>query len=159
PCRSPAAALPQTPAGGVAADPWTPVRGGSSPSSQSGTCRLRATRSRSGLRGSWSRPQRPGSRILERDRARAAPRAPSGGWRRDRSSDVPPGPEIPEVDPMAILVRKQVLRHDPVLVLRRQPPLARHHVVARQVPPEVIVRHRSLLIWIALLMPATSIAP
>ena len=54
--------------------------------------------------------------------------------------DVAPGPEIPEVDPMAILVREQVLRHDPVLELRRQPPLARHHVVARQVPPEVIVQ-------------------
>ena len=29
--------------------------------------------------------------------------------------DVAPGPEIPEVDPMAILVREQILRHDPVL--------------------------------------------
>ena len=53
--------------------------------------------------------------------------------------DVAAGAEVPEVDPMAILVREQILRHDPVLVLRRQPPLARHHVVARQVPPEVIV--------------------
>src|SRR5436190_23625469 len=40
---------------------------------------------------------------------------------------------------MAILVREQVLRHDPVLELWRQGPLTRHHVVARQVPPEVIV--------------------
>src|SRR5712675_3596693 len=54
--------------------------------------------------------------------------------------NVTSGPEIPEVDPMAILVREKILRHDPVLVLRRQPPLARHHVVARQVPPEVIVQ-------------------
>src|SRR4029077_18760420 len=50
------------------------------------------------------------------------------------------GPEIPEVDPMAVLVREKILRHDPILELRRQPPLARHHVVARQVPPEVIVQ-------------------
>src|SRR5215204_1732609 len=41
---------------------------------------------------------------------------------------------------MAILVREQVLWDDPVLELRRQPPLARHHVVAGQVPPEVIVQ-------------------
>jgi hypothetical protein len=54
--------------------------------------------------------------------------------------DVAPSPEIPEVDPMAILVREQILRHDPILELRRQPPLARHHVVARQVPPEIIVQ-------------------
>src|SRR6202158_1504678 len=53
---------------------------------------------------------------------------------------VSPGPEIPEMDPMAILVRQETLRHDPVLELRRQPPLARHHVVARQIPPEVIVQ-------------------
>src|SRR5258708_21338918 len=54
--------------------------------------------------------------------------------------DVAPGPQIPEVDPMAILVREQILRHDPILELRRQPPLASHHVVARQVPPEVIMQ-------------------
>src|SRR5258705_7088696 len=54
--------------------------------------------------------------------------------------NVTPGPEIPEVDPMAVLVREKILRHDPVLELRRQPPLARHHVVARQIPPEVIVQ-------------------
>src|SRR4030088_3555911 len=53
---------------------------------------------------------------------------------------VSPGPEIPEMDPMAILVRQEILRHDPVLELRRQPPLARYHVVARQIPPEVIVQ-------------------
>src|SRR5580704_6960457 len=54
--------------------------------------------------------------------------------------NVTPGPEIPEVDPMAILVREKLLRHDPVLELRRQRPLARHHVVTRQVPPEVVVQ-------------------
>src|SRR6266436_5626075 len=54
--------------------------------------------------------------------------------------NVPPGPQIPEVDPMAVLVREKILRHDPVLELRRQPPLARYHVVARQVPPEIIVQ-------------------
>src|SRR5215216_6161489 len=54
--------------------------------------------------------------------------------------DVAPGPEIPKMDPMAILVREQVLWDDTVLELRRQPPLARHHVVARQVPPEIIVQ-------------------
>src|SRR5260370_1837823 len=41
---------------------------------------------------------------------------------------------------MAILVREEVLRHDPILELRRQRPLARHHVIAWQVPPEVIVQ-------------------
>src|SRR5260370_31663986 len=54
--------------------------------------------------------------------------------------NVTPGPEIPEVDPMAVLVREKILRHDPVLELRRQPPLARPHVVAWQMPPEVIVQ-------------------
>src|ERR1700687_2704282 len=54
--------------------------------------------------------------------------------------NVTPGSEIPEVDPMAVLVREKILRHDPVLELRRQPPLARHHVVAWQIPPEVIVQ-------------------
>src|SRR6202022_4544447 len=54
--------------------------------------------------------------------------------------DVSPRPKIPEVDPMAIFVREEILRHDSVLELRRQPPLARHHVVAWQVPPEVIVQ-------------------
>src|SRR6476661_9576013 len=54
--------------------------------------------------------------------------------------NVTPGPEIPEVDPMAILVREKILRYDPVLELRWQRPLARHHVVARQIPPEVIMQ-------------------
>jgi hypothetical protein len=38
---------------------------------------------------------------------------------------VSPGPEIPEVNVKAIPAREQVLRHDPVLELGRQPPLAR----------------------------------
>src|SRR5258708_18175679 len=54
--------------------------------------------------------------------------------------NVTPGPEIPEVDPMAVLVREKILRHDPVLELRRQPPLAGHHVVSWQIPPELIVQ-------------------
>src|SRR6202047_11555 len=54
--------------------------------------------------------------------------------------DVSPLPKIPEVNPMAILVGEQILRHDPVLELRWQRPLARHHVVARKMPPEVIVQ-------------------
>src|ERR1700749_3215464 len=41
-CRSPSAALHQTPAGGVAAGPSTPVRAGSSPSSRYGTYPPRA---------------------------------------------------------------------------------------------------------------------
>ena len=43
------------------------------------------------------------------------------------------------MDLMAIAVAEQVFGHDAVLELRRQPPFARHHVVARQVPPEIIV--------------------
>src|ERR1700675_1371981 len=54
--------------------------------------------------------------------------------------DISPSTEIPKVDPMAILVREQILRHDPTLKLRWQCPLARHHVIAWQVPPEVIVQ-------------------
>ena len=54
--------------------------------------------------------------------------------------DVSPRPQIPEVDPMAILVGEEILRHDPVLELRWQCPLACHHVIAWQVPPEVIVQ-------------------
>ena len=54
--------------------------------------------------------------------------------------DISPRPQIPEVDPMAILVREEILRHDPILELRRQRPLARHHVIAWQIPPEVIVQ-------------------
>ena len=34
---------------------------------------------------------------------------------------IPPGPEIPEVDVVAMLVREQVFEDDPVLVLGRQP--------------------------------------
>jgi len=41
---------------------------------------------------------------------------------------------------MAIFVREQILRHDPAFELRRQRPFARDHVVARQVPPEVVVQ-------------------
>ena len=44
------------------------------------------------------------------------------------------------MDPMAILVREQVLRHDPVFELWWQPPFTCHHVVARQVPPEIVVQ-------------------
>src|SRR4051812_46919732 len=47
--------------------------------------------------------------------------------------------QVPKVDLMAIAVAEQVFGHDAVLELRRQPPLARYHVVARQVPPEIIV--------------------
>ena len=54
--------------------------------------------------------------------------------------DISSSTEIPEVDAMAILVREKVLRHDPVLKLRWQRPPARHHVIAWQVPPEVIMQ-------------------
>ncbi len=54
--------------------------------------------------------------------------------------DVAPGPKIPKVNVMPILAREQVLGHDPVFELRRQTPLARYHVIAWQVPPEVIVQ-------------------
>ena len=54
--------------------------------------------------------------------------------------DVAPGPQVPEVDLVAILVRQQVLRGEAVLGLRRQRPFARHHAVAWQVPPEVKVQ-------------------
>src|SRR5271169_3472682 len=54
--------------------------------------------------------------------------------------DISSSTEIPEVDPMAILVCEQILRHDSVLELRWQRPLARHHVVTRQIPPEVIMQ-------------------
>src|SRR4051812_11620946 len=53
--------------------------------------------------------------------------------------NIAPGTEIPEMDLMAVLVREQVFRNDAVLKLRRKAPLARHHVVARQVPPEIVV--------------------
>jgi hypothetical protein len=64
--------------------------------------------------------------------------------------DIAPGAKIPEMDPMAILVREQIVRDDPVLELRRQPPFACHHVVARQVPPEIIVQ----VLWSAVDLPA-----
>jgi hypothetical protein len=57
----------------------------------------------------------------ERDHARAAPPAPSGDWHRDRSSGRCAGPSDPRSMWWAILVREQVLRHDPVLELWRQP--------------------------------------
>src|SRR5262245_46568285 len=44
------------------------------------------------------------------------------------------------MEAMAVLVPEQVFRDNSVLKLRRQRPLARHHVVARQVPPEVVVQ-------------------
>src|SRR5262245_3340788 len=44
------------------------------------------------------------------------------------------------MDPMAILVREQIFRDDPVLELRRQPPFTCYHVVAWQVPPEIVVQ-------------------
>ena len=47
--------------------------------------------------------------------------------------------QIPEMEPVAVFVGEQVLGHDAVLELRRQPPFAGHHVVARQVPPEIVV--------------------
>ena len=54
--------------------------------------------------------------------------------------DVAPSPEIPEMDPMALLdSRADFLGRSP-LELRRQRPFTCHHVVARQVPPEIIVQ-------------------
>ncbi len=52
---------------------------------------------------------------------------------------VAPRAQVPEMQPVPVLVREQVLGDDAVLELRRQRPFARHHVVARQVPPEVVV--------------------
>src|SRR5262249_16397796 len=49
-------------------------------------------------------------------------------------------PQAPEMEPMTILVSKKIFWNDSVLELRRQPPFARHHVVTRQVPPEVIMQ-------------------
>jgi hypothetical protein len=54
--------------------------------------------------------------------------------------DIAAIPQVPEMDPVAVFVREEIRRHDPVLELRRQSPLARHHIVARQVPPEIIVQ-------------------
>src|SRR3954447_5606952 len=48
--------------------------------------------------------------------------------------------QVPKVDLMAVAVAEQVFRDDAVFELRRQSPLACHHVVARQVPPEIIVK-------------------
>lgn len=47
--------------------------------------------------------------------------------------------QVPEVQTVTVAVGEQVFRHDAVFELRRQRPFARHHVVARQVPPEVVV--------------------
>src|SRR5258707_4946522 len=41
---------------------------------------------------------------------------------------------------MAILVREQIFRDDSVLELRQQPPFTCQHVIAWQVPPEIIVQ-------------------
>ncbi len=43
------------------------------------------------------------------------------------------------MDAVAVLVGQQILGDDPVLELRRQAPFGTDHVVARQVPPEVVV--------------------
>lgn len=39
-----------------------------------------------------------------------------------------------------ILVREQIFRDNAVFKLRRQSPFARHHVVTRKVPPEVVMQ-------------------
>src|SRR5579883_490294 len=49
-------------------------------------------------------------------------------------------PQIPEMDAVTIFVGKQVLRNETVLKLWRQRPLTRDHIVARQVPPKVIMQ-------------------
>jgi hypothetical protein len=54
--------------------------------------------------------------------------------------DIAPRPQIPKMNPMAILVGEQIFRDNSILELRWQPPLTCHHVVARQVPPEIIAR-------------------
>jgi hypothetical protein len=54
--------------------------------------------------------------------------------------DIAPGAKIPKMNPMTILVGEQIFRDDPVLELRWQPPLTCHHVIAWQVPPEIIVQ-------------------
>jgi hypothetical protein len=46
--------------------------------------------------------------------------------------EITPGPKIPEMDPVAIFVREQILADDPVFELRRQRTFARHQVVARK---------------------------
>lgn len=49
-------------------------------------------------------------------------------------------PQIPKMDLMPIFVGQQIFRNDAVLKLRWQGPFTRHHVVAGQVPPEIIVK-------------------
>src|SRR5262249_48963496 len=44
------------------------------------------------------------------------------------------------MNPMALRGGEDILRDDPVLELRWQPPFTCHHVIARQVPPEIIVQ-------------------
>src|SRR5258708_27321711 len=53
--------------------------------------------------------------------------------------DVTPGPQIPEVNPMAVFVRKQVLRHDPVLELRWQR-RSEEHTSELQSPDHIVCR-------------------
>src|SRR3984893_1541167 len=64
--------------------------------------------------------------------------------------DIAPGSKIPEMNSMTVLVREQIFRDDPVLELRRQRPFTCHHVVARQVPPEIIMQ----VLWSAIDLPA-----
>jgi hypothetical protein len=52
---------------------------------------------------------------------------------------VPAFAQVPEMQPVSIFVRQQVSGHNAVLELGRQAPFARNHVVARQVPPEVVL--------------------
>jgi hypothetical protein len=54
--------------------------------------------------------------------------------------DVAARPQIPEMHVMAVFVGQQILGDDAVLELRRQAPFAGDHVVARQVPPEIVVQ-------------------
>src|SRR6516164_11703845 len=53
--------------------------------------------------------------------------------------DVAPRAQIPEMKGVAVFIRQQVLRDNSVLELRRQRPLAGHHVIARQIPPEIVM--------------------
>src|SRR4051794_23478428 len=48
--------------------------------------------------------------------------------------------QVPEVNAVAVSVAEQIFGNDAVLELRRQRPFARDHVVAGQVPPEIIVK-------------------
>ena len=47
--------------------------------------------------------------------------------------------QIPEVNSVAIFIAEQILGNDAFLELRWQRPFARYHVVAWQVPPEIVV--------------------